>query len=185
MTKRAHLYTLCFFLCIASGSASAQEKGWQAVLDAGKAAAKEHRDEDAEKLFKEALGLAQALPEADRRRDERILSSLFPLASLYVARQQYDKAAEVYELCLWVLGKTYGKANPRVCQTARRYAQVLRQAGRESEADQVVTCDKLSMNRILIPQTGVYWSGTGSTQIVNFSPSKTSSTFARTISPVS
>ena len=63
-----------------------------------------------------------------------LLSSLFSLATFYRDRQEYDKAAHQYQRALHIKEETFGPNHPDVAAILQRYALLLQEAKRSSEA---------------------------------------------------
>ena len=63
-----------------------------------------------------------------------LLTSLFSLATFYRDRQEYDKAAHQYQRALHIKEETSGPNHPDVAAILQRYALLLQEAKRSSEA---------------------------------------------------
>ncbi len=63
-----------------------------------------------------------------------LLSSLYSLATYYQDRKEYDKAAAQYERALQLKEEANGPNHPDVAAILRRYARMLQEAKRPSEA---------------------------------------------------
>ena len=63
-----------------------------------------------------------------------LLSSLYSLANFYQDRKEYDKAADQYERALHIKEETIGPDHPDVAAILQRYARLLQEANRPTEA---------------------------------------------------
>ena len=63
-----------------------------------------------------------------------LLSSLYSLATYYEDRKEYDKAANQYERALKLKEEANGPNHPDVAAILQRYARLLQEANRPSEA---------------------------------------------------
>ena len=63
-----------------------------------------------------------------------LLSSLYSLADFYQNRKEYDKAAEQYQRALHIKEETTGPNHPDVAAILQRYARLLQEANRPTEA---------------------------------------------------
>ena len=63
-----------------------------------------------------------------------LLSSLYSLATYYEDRKEYDKAANQYERALRLKEEANGPNHPDVAAILQRYARLLQEAKRPSEA---------------------------------------------------
>jgi tetratricopeptide (TPR) repeat protein len=63
-----------------------------------------------------------------------LLSSLYSLATYYGDRKEYDKAAAQYERALQLKEEANGPNHPDVASILQRYARLLQEAKRPSEA---------------------------------------------------
>jgi tetratricopeptide (TPR) repeat protein len=63
-----------------------------------------------------------------------LLSSLYSLATYYGDRKEYDKAAAQYERALQLKEEANGPNHPDVAAILQRYARLLQEAKRLSEA---------------------------------------------------
>jgi len=63
-----------------------------------------------------------------------LLSSLYSLATYYGDRKEYDKAAAQYERALQLKEEANGPNHPDVAAILQRYARLLQEANRPSEA---------------------------------------------------
>ena len=68
-----------------------------------------------------------------------LLSSLYSLATYYQDRKEYDKAAIQYERALQLKEEANGPNHPDVAAILRRYARLLQEAKRPSEAASLLT----------------------------------------------
>jgi Tfp pilus assembly protein PilF len=68
-----------------------------------------------------------------------LLSSLYSLAAYYEDRKEYDKAANQYERALQLKEEANGPNHPDVAAILRRYARMLQEAKRPSEAASLLT----------------------------------------------
>jgi len=89
-------------------SASTLEKV-QAAMLAGDQAIKDRQLEDAEKSYKEAVGLADQLPPWD----ENLIVALGKLGNVYGMRRDFGSAQETFHRQLTIIEKTFGPASPR------------------------------------------------------------------------
>jgi tetratricopeptide (TPR) repeat protein len=67
-----------------------------------------------------------------------LLSSLYSLAAYYGERKEYDKAAAQYEKALRLKEEANGPNHPDVAAILKRYAQLLLEANRSSEAESLL-----------------------------------------------
>ena len=63
-----------------------------------------------------------------------LLSSLYSLASFYHDRKEYDKAANQYQRALHIKERISGPNHPDVAAILKRYARVLQEAKRPTQA---------------------------------------------------
>jgi tetratricopeptide (TPR) repeat protein len=63
-----------------------------------------------------------------------LLSSLYSLANFYQDRKEYDKAAAQYERALHIKEEMSGPDHPDVAAILQRYARLLQEANRPTEA---------------------------------------------------
>ena len=63
-----------------------------------------------------------------------LLSSLYSLANFYQDRKEYEKAAEQYEQALQIKEAVSGPTHPDVAVLLKRYARLLYEADRPTEA---------------------------------------------------
>lgn len=63
-----------------------------------------------------------------------LLSSLYSLANFYQDRKEYDKAAAQYQRALHIKEETIGPDHPDVASILQRYARLLQEANRPTEA---------------------------------------------------
>ena len=63
-----------------------------------------------------------------------LLSSLYSLANYYHDRKEYDKAAAQYQRALHIKEETLGPDHPDVAAILQRYARLLQEANRPTEA---------------------------------------------------
>ena len=63
-----------------------------------------------------------------------LLSSLYSLANYYHDRKEYDKAAAQYERALHIKEEMSGPNHPDVAAILQRYARLLQEANRPTEA---------------------------------------------------
>lgn len=63
-----------------------------------------------------------------------LLSSLYSLASFYHDRKEYDKAADQYQRALHIKERISGPNHPDVAAILKRYARVLQEAKRPTQA---------------------------------------------------
>jgi tetratricopeptide (TPR) repeat protein len=82
----------------------------QAAMQNGEQAFKERRFDDAEKLYKEAVALAEKLPPGD----ENLIVALGRLGNTYAMRQNYTDAEVAFHRQLTIIEKTFGAESPRL-----------------------------------------------------------------------
>lgn len=82
----------------------------QAAMQSGEQAFKERRFDEAEKLYKEAVELAEHLPPGD----ENLIVALGRLGNTYGMRQDYTDAEVAFHRQLTIIEKTFGAGSPRV-----------------------------------------------------------------------
>jgi tetratricopeptide (TPR) repeat protein len=87
----------------------------QAAMQSGKQAMQERRIDDAEKSFKEAVGLAEHLPPGN----ENLIVALGVLGNAYGMGQDYSDADATFHRELAVIEKTFGVASPRTTDPLR------------------------------------------------------------------
>jgi tetratricopeptide (TPR) repeat protein len=63
-----------------------------------------------------------------------LLSSLYSLADFYQDRKEYDKAAEQYQRALHIKEEMSGPDHPDIAAILQRYARLLQEANRPTEA---------------------------------------------------
>jgi tetratricopeptide (TPR) repeat protein len=63
-----------------------------------------------------------------------LLSSLYSLADFYQDRKEYDKAAEQYQRALYIKEEISGPNHPDIAAILQRYARLLQEAKRPTEA---------------------------------------------------
>jgi len=63
-----------------------------------------------------------------------LLSSIYSLANFYHERKEYDKAAEQYQRALHIKEEISGPDHPDIAAILQRYARLLQEANRPTEA---------------------------------------------------
>ena len=63
-----------------------------------------------------------------------LLSSLYSLANFYQDRKEFDKAADQYQRALHIKERTSGPNHPEIAAILKRYARVLQEAQRPTQA---------------------------------------------------
>lgn len=102
--------------------------------------------EDAERLYREALGIYQELLEPT---DPAIARTLSNLALLQQARQRYDEAEALHQESLALMRRLYGPEHPRIAATLSNLGALHQQRG-NLEAAETYYRESLGMRRKLL-----------------------------------
>jgi tetratricopeptide (TPR) repeat protein len=103
----------------------------QEAMHAGDEAMREHQAVAAEKAFKEAVAVAEALPPGD----ENMILALGRLGNAYGMLQKYDDAEAAFHRQLTIIEKTFGPGYPRVTEALRFLGSIAAGRGKYAEAE--------------------------------------------------
>jgi tetratricopeptide (TPR) repeat protein len=92
----------------------------QAAIQSGDQAEKERRLEDAEKLYKQAVGLAEQLPPGD----DNLSLALGRLGGVYGMRHNFSDAEVLFHRQLIAIEKAFGGTSPRTVDPLRNLGQI-------------------------------------------------------------